>query len=84
MVADAAGGHLSAFVAAQLRTPDQNDRRPGLLPLATARQMLQVYINPDLEILDRQYQSFIRRVVATGSRDAIIEGRSPVEPKAAR
>ena len=46
---------------------------------ASARQALQAYIHPDLEVLNRQYQAFVRRIVQTGARDAIVEGRSPLE-----
>jgi hypothetical protein len=76
MVADAAGGHLSAFVAATLRRP-----REARLPAATARQIFQTYINNDLEALNLQYLDFVRRIVQTGGRDAIVEGRSPLSAR---
>ncbi len=42
-------------------------------------EILELYFMEDLDELDRQYQDFMARLAAVGSRDAIAAGRSPFE-----
>ncbi|MGD9690327.1 MAG: hypothetical protein AB7K52_14090 [Phycisphaerales bacterium] len=76
LVADAAGGHLMQFVAARLKIAP--GARQGVTFGPTPAQVIRAYIDPDLDRLQRAFDEFQRRIIRTGGRDAVIEGRSPL------
>lgn len=75
LVSDAASGHMHIFVANALKLPRDSAGRP---PTPTAAQVFQTYFDRNLSRLSAAFDSFQRRVVSTGGRDAVIEGRSPI------
>ncbi|TVQ63131.1 MAG: DUF1570 domain-containing protein [Phycisphaerales bacterium] len=75
MLVDAQSGRMRAHMAERLgsrgaRVSLHNRLGPGVL-LA--------YVSTDLDRLNADYQAFIARVAAPGTKNAIVEGRSPLE-----
>lgn len=75
MILDASSGALAAGAAARLQLP-----RPIPAPaLRSGPTLFRAYFG-DPAALDREYQAFIRQIVRTGSRQRIVDGRSPIDP----
>lgn len=76
LLEDAASGRVSRRVSVKHggRAGDAYRLR------GSAVVVFQTYFTEDLDQADREYRAFVRRVVAPGSRGAIVMGRSPVEP----
>ncbi len=75
LLVDAQSGRMRAHMAERLgprgaRASLINRLGPGVL-LA--------YVSTDLEQLNDDYQAFITRVVAPGTKNAVVEGRSPIQ-----
>jgi len=75
LVADAAAGRLHRALAASAGAA------PARRAMLTRRGALAfvAYFTPDLDEAQRQYAAFITDLVAPGARNAIVEGRSPVQ-----
>lgn len=83
MLTDAAGGHLGTRVIHTLRTSGQlqqhTDRRGVFLLARTlGSQVFRTYINADLNQAESEYRMFVKRIVATGARQRIVAGQSPI------
>ncbi len=72
LIEDAAVGTM----AHRMGLPRRSRTTPGRLVLSS-------YFLHDERELDRQYQAFVRAIIASGSGDAIWRGESPVAAKAA-
>lgn len=82
MIRDAASGELAAHVAATL-DPAHNDPSRIRRALAARRgpAVLLAYFAPstaEFQTLARDYDAFIHRIVATGSRERILQGLPPL------
>ncbi len=73
LVSDAAGGVLGRTVQLSLGTS-----RPGMLAQSAPGAVFRAYFGADPAQLDPAFQEFLRQIVQTGGRSAIVEGRSPV------
>lgn len=73
LLADAAAGRLSATVG---RSSGGGAARA--LASRVGPAVFLAYFNSDLETADREYASFLDRLVETGARDAIARGLSPL------
>lgn len=72
MVADAAAGTLSKRVQLAAKA----NRGSGLTPMNPG-VVFRTYFGVDPSAMDPAYQAFLRQIVQTGGRSAIVEGRSP-------
>lgn len=75
IVADASNGMILKRVEDKLGPKAAvfvRQKRPG-------PEIWQTYFGTDSDLANDSYQAFISRVVATGSRDRVIAGRSPLE-----
>jgi hypothetical protein len=63
--------------AAQGRLAGQGRGRSGKRRLGP--EVLTAYFESDLETFERRYLRFVGRIVRTGGRDRIVQGRSPLE-----
>jgi len=77
LLVDAARGRLAREVQSSMDTTSRQaatilSRGPGVFLL---------YFNSDLDEASRQYDAFIDRVVATGAKDRIVAGESPLTPR---
>lgn len=75
LLTDAAAGRMRHRLLDELG--DEAGRR-ALLSRG-GPEIFAVYFNDDIEEASAQYDAFIAQVVATGSRDAVAAGRSPIE-----
>ncbi len=74
LVQDASGGFLFGKVrmnSSQLDYAEMLRRRAG-------SAVFRVYFNDDLDEASREYDEFLRVITATGARDRIVAGRSPL------
>ncbi len=76
LLSDAADGRMTRVVRTGV------GERAARLALATrtGSAVFEAYFGADLAEIDHSYQVFIRQIVATGSRDAVVAGRSPLGP----
>ncbi|MFN0012646.1 MAG: hypothetical protein ACKVS8_13490 [Phycisphaerales bacterium] len=82
LVSDAAAGRLGLAVSVQLNDP----RAAGLLATSSAAggaMVFRAYFG-DPAGLEGAYRAFVGQVLATGARQAIVEGRSPIAPQGGR
>lgn len=75
LVADAAAGRMGRAVAAAHGL----DGTVGATAMARGPLVFKAYFGDDLARAGREYDEFVRRLVRTGSRHAIVAGRSPFE-----
>jgi hypothetical protein len=66
LLLDAARGNL----AGRERTPGRRRLGPGVLT---------AYFDTDLEAFEHRYLQFVHRIVRTGGRNQVVQGRSPLE-----
>jgi hypothetical protein len=57
-------------VAGRERSADGRRLGPGVIT---------AYFDPDLEAFEKRYLQFVHRIVRTGGRNRIVQGRSPLE-----
>ncbi|GIK20145.1 MAG: hypothetical protein DYG93_00315 [Leptolyngbya sp. PLA2] len=76
LLLDAAEGRMRRAVQAHL---GQRAARSAVMR-RTGPEVFLTYFDDDLDAVSRRYADFIDRLVATGAKDRIIAGRSPVEP----
>jgi hypothetical protein len=71
---DAAAGRMAPFLTETIGD------RAALASMArrAGPAVALAYFNPDLDVLQAEFDAFVARIVATGSRDAIVAGRSPL------
>lgn len=81
LIGDAAEGRLSTFVLTQM-----GERAAGSLSARRIGPMILVaYFDRDLSKVSREYAAFVKRLVGAGSKQAIVDGRSPfTRPKTDR
>lgn len=72
-VSDAATGRLPRVVAQRLSA-----RAAGPMALRRGPSVFAAYFNADLAEASAQYDSFVKTIVATGSRQMISAGQSPI------
>ena len=75
LLLDAADGRLRRAVQAHL---GQRAARSAVMR-RTGPEVFVTYFDDDLEAASRRYDAFVERLVATGSKDRIIAGRSPID-----
>lgn len=75
LLADAGAGRL----ASRVRERSGERAAQSYLLRRTGPEVWQAYFGQDLEAADESYSAFVRRLVRPGSKQAIVEGRSPVE-----
>ncbi|MBL8990187.1 MAG: DUF1570 domain-containing protein [Phycisphaerae bacterium] len=80
LVSDAAEGRLSAFVLTQMGEKAAS----SLTAKRVGPMIFRAYFDRDLERAGREYRAFVKRLVGPGSRQAIVEGRSPLEQRTGR
>jgi len=73
LLEDAAAGDMRAVIA------QKHDQRAANLALATrvGSQVFTAYFNADLAAAQAEYEAFVKGIVKTGGREAIVAGRSP-------
>lgn len=76
LLLDASSGELARVVQSRLGTTS----RQTAMALSRGPGIFMIYFNEDLDEASRQYDAFIDRVVATGSKDKIVSGVSPLNP----
>ena len=76
VVTDAAAGKLGQTVIAKL---GQQANRP--LARSAGPSVFLAYFDTDIGRANIEYQAFVARIAATGSREAVVEGRSPFQPR---
>ncbi|MGH7132589.1 MAG: DUF1570 domain-containing protein [Phycisphaerales bacterium] len=76
VVTDAAAGKLGQNVFAKLGT---QANRP--LARAVGPSVFLAYFDTDIGRVNVEYQAFVAKIAATGSREAVVEGRSPFQPR---
>ena len=59
-------------------TIKQGDLRRRTLRAQTASVLIRQYFSTDLDTIQTQYTEFVRKLVAAGGYDRVVEGRSPV------
>ncbi len=83
MLLDAARGGLGTHVITETRRRvGPTSERSTALTLARTLgvQVFRSYFEADLAVAEAEYRQFIHQVVATGARQAVVEGRSPFLP----
>lgn len=75
MLLDASKGQISQRVTATMRKRAQGDSHPTAAGGNAA--LFSVYFNDDLEAAQTEYRAFIGQIVASGSRQLMLQGRSP-------
>jgi hypothetical protein len=75
LLADAGAGRVRSRLERALRSrgPIATEDRDNVL----ATVLFEVYFHSDLDAVDLEYQAFINTVVASGSRQLMLEGKSP-------
>jgi hypothetical protein len=73
-VRDASRGQLGAEVRRVL-----GPRAGGQMSLRRGPAVFAAYFSPEIQTVESEYRNFIERLVAPGSRGAIVAGRSPFE-----
>lgn len=76
VVTDAAAGKLGQTVFAKLGS---QANRP--LARAVGPSVFLAYFDTDIGRVNIEYQAFVAKIAATGSREAVVEGRSPFQPR---
>lgn len=76
VVADAAAGRLHRTLATAL----EPDAARAAVRTRRGTGVFEAYFTADLARAEREYASFIQRIVRPGGRTAIAEGRSPIAP----
>ncbi|MCL4742504.1 MAG: DUF1570 domain-containing protein [Phycisphaerales bacterium] len=76
LLLDAAEGRMRRAVQSHL---GQRAARSAVMR-RTGPEVFMTYFDDDLDAASRRFDAFIERVVATGSKDRIIAGQSPVAP----
>jgi len=74
MIADAAEGRMARAVS----TRSSQFRFEGRRSLRIGPAVFTAYFGEDLETHARRYEAFLKRIVAPGSRGAVVAGRSPL------
>lgn len=74
LLLDAATGRLARVVQAR----GAASPRQAAQMLARGPGVFMLYFNPDLKEASREYDAFVRQVVATGSKDKVVAGVSPI------
>jgi hypothetical protein len=83
MLLDAARGGLGTHVITETRRRvGPTSERSTALTLARTLgvQVFRSYFEEDLAVAEAEYRLFVQQVVATGARQAVVEGRSPFLP----
>lgn len=76
LLTDASEGKLSRTVASRLG----NSTGRGLLSTRSGPAVFLAYFNDNLDAAAVEYDKFVSAIVDTGSRTAIVSGRSPIDP----
>lgn len=80
LLLDASKGQVRQRVSATLRRREQGGSRQVIA--AGNAALFHVYFNDDLDGADREYRSFIGQIVSSGSRQLMLQGRSPIRSAA--
>ncbi len=76
MLLDASKGQIRQRVSASMRKRAQSGSQPVESEGNVA--LFQVYFNDDVEAVQREYRSFVGQIVASGARQMMLQGRSPI------
>ncbi len=76
MLLDAGKGQIRQRVSATMRKRAQGGSRPSMAEGNAA--LFGVYFNDDLEAAQAEYLDFISQIVASGARQLMLQGRSPI------
>lgn len=76
LLLDASKGQVRQRVSATVRKRDQGGSRQAIA--AGNAALFHVYFNDDLEAAQREYRAFIGQIVSSGSRQLMLQGRSPI------
>ncbi len=76
MLLDASKGQIRQRVSASLRKREQTGARQVIA--AGNAALFHVYFNDDLDAAQREYRAFIGQIVSSGSRQLMLQGRSPI------
>jgi len=76
LLLDASKGQIRQRVSATMRKREQSGPRQVIA--AGNAALFHVYFNDDLEAAQREYRSFIGQIVSSGSRQLMLQGRSPI------
>jgi hypothetical protein len=82
LLADAVSGdgRMDRAVSALLGPESQGQGRASSLALRRGPAVFLTYCSRDMERSSREYAEFVEQVVRTGSRGAIVDGKSPIQP----
>lgn len=76
MLLDAGKGQIRQRVSASLRKREQSGSRQVIA--AGNAALFHVYFNDDLDAAQREYRAFIGQIVSSGSRQLMLQGRTPI------
>ncbi len=77
-LADLARDASQGFLYDNVRANSSQLEYAELVRRRAGAAVFRVYFNDDLDEAARQYDEFLRRITATGARDRIVAGRSPL------
>lgn len=80
MIADAAAGRLGSTVVLATRQRAGDHQSSALLIARSfGPQVFRAYFGKDPAVVDAEFRAFVKQIVSTGSRQAVNDGRSPID-----